>query len=164
MPFVAARPFGAPASVFASEAYRESPQTPSETEKRTATSAALLATTLVALSIFHIVHSREVRMYTLGSLLAVYSSWLLLNGPADYSMSIGIPDQWDDPRINQADRYIIETALKMGVAPRIELTDSNNAEEYIEMGVKHFCIGWDVGIIGNWAKQHGAALADKLAK
>ena len=52
----------------------------------------------------------------------------------------------------------------MGIAPRIELTDSNDAEEYIEMGVKHFCIGWDVSIISDWAKQHGAALANKLGK
>ena len=38
------------------------------------------------------------------------------------------------------------------------------AEEYIELGVKHFCIGWDVSIIGDWTKHHGEALANKLGK
>jgi len=35
-------------------------------------------------------------------------------GPADYSMSIGVPGQWKDPRIKEAERYTIETALKKG--------------------------------------------------
>ncbi len=52
----------------------------------------------------------------------------------------------------------------MGVAPRIELPDSAGVEEYIDLGVKHFCIGWDVSIIGDWAKQHGASLAKKVGK
>jgi len=39
-------------------------------------------------------------------------------GPADYSMSIGIPGQWSDPQVREAERYTIETALRMGIAPR----------------------------------------------
>ena len=113
--------------------------------------------TVVALMI-----EKESAVKNLEEILSLGGIDMVQFGPADYSMSIGIPDQWDNPRIKQADRYIIETALKMGIAPRIELTDSNNAEEYIEMGVRHFCIGWDVSIIGDWAKKHGAALADKL--
>ncbi len=85
-------------------------------------------------------------------------------GPADYSMSIGLSGQWDHPRVKEAERKIIETSLRMGIAPRVELPDSGGAEPYIEMGVKHFCIGWDVSIISDWAKQHGAALAKKLGK
>src|SRR5262249_38931276 len=38
----------------------------------------LLSAALLALSIYQIAHAREVRMYTLGSLLAVLSSWVLL--------------------------------------------------------------------------------------
>ena len=32
----------------------------------------------------------------------------------------------------------------MGVAPRVELMDFKDAGPYLKMGVKHFCIGWDV--------------------
>ena len=83
-------------------------------------------------------------------------------GPADYSMSLGIPGQWDDPRVHEAEMRTIETALKMGVQPRVELGDSGGAEPYLEMGVKHFCIGWDVSIIHDWCKEHGTALARLL--
>ncbi|MDA0768739.1 MAG: aldolase/citrate lyase family protein [Chloroflexi bacterium] len=118
-----------------------------------------LEDTVVALMI-----EKESAVQNLEEILSIGGIDMVQFGPADYSMSIGIPDQWDDPRIKEADRYIIETALKMGVAPRIELKDSSDAEEYIEMGVKHFCIGWDVSIISDWTKEHGAALAKKLGK
>ena len=85
-------------------------------------------------------------------------------GPADYSMSLVIPGQWDDPRVQEAEMRTIETALAMGVQPRVELGDSSGAEPYLEMGVKHFCIGWDVSIIHDWCKEHGTALARLLGR
>lgn len=118
-----------------------------------------LEDTVVALMI-----EKESAVKNLEEILSIGGIDMVQFGPADYSMSIGIPDQWDDARIKETDRYIIETALKMGIAPRIELADSTGAEEYIEMGVKHFCIGWDVSIIGDWAKQHGSALMEKLTR
>jgi mannosyltransferase len=44
---------------------------------RAASGVALLATALAALSVFELEYAREVRMYPLGGLLAVSSSWLL---------------------------------------------------------------------------------------
>ena len=34
-----------------------------------------------------------------------------------------------------------------GLHPRIELGDINQAAPYLKMGVKHFCIGWDVRVL-----------------
>jgi 4-hydroxy-2-oxoheptanedioate aldolase len=85
-------------------------------------------------------------------------------GPADYAMSIGIPGQWNDPRVKEAERYTIETALKMGIAPRVELSDFQGASPYLKMGVKHFCIGWDVDIIYKYCKEQGAAFAKALGR
>ena len=80
-------------------------------------------------------------------------------GPADYSMSIGLAGQWDHPEVKEAERYVIETALRMGIAPRAEIaTPRTGASRYLDMGVKHFCIGWDVSILFNWFKSQGAAL------
>ena len=42
-------------------------------------------------------------------------------GPADYSMSIGIPGQWDHPTVKEAEVQVIKTALRLGVAPRVEI-------------------------------------------
>jgi 4-hydroxy-2-oxoheptanedioate aldolase len=85
-------------------------------------------------------------------------------GPADYSMSIGIPGQWNDPQVREAERYTIETALKMGVAPRVELSDFKDAAPYLQLGVKHFCVGWDVDIIFKYCKEQGAAFAKALGR
>ena len=76
-------------------------------------------------------------------------------GPADYSMSLGIPGEWTHPRVKEAERHTIETALRMGIAPRVELRDLRDAGSYLEMGVKHFCVGWDVDILFRWCRDQG---------
>ena len=85
-------------------------------------------------------------------------------GPADYSLSIGIPGQRNDPRVKEAERFTIETALKKGIAPRVELGNFKDAEPYLKMGVKHFCIGWDVRIIYQFCIEQGAAFAKALGR
>jgi 4-hydroxy-2-oxoheptanedioate aldolase len=85
-------------------------------------------------------------------------------GPADYSMSIGIPGRWNDPQVREAERYTVETALKKGIAPRIELSDFKDAAPYLQLGVKHFCIGWDVDIIFKYCREQGAAFAKALGR
>jgi len=76
-------------------------------------------------------------------------------GPADYCMSIGIPGQWSHPKVKEAERYVIETALRKGVAPRVELADFRDAEPYLKMGVGHFCIGWDVDLLYRFCRDQG---------
>ena len=85
-------------------------------------------------------------------------------GPADYSMSIGIPGQWNHPRVREAERRVIETALKMGVAPRVELGDIREADQYVKMGVKHFCVGWDIDIIHKYCRDQGAVFDEVFRK
>ena len=107
---------------------------------------------------------KESALEQLEEILSVGGVDMVQFGPADYSMSIGLSGQWDHPRVKEAERKIIETSLRMGIAPRVELPDSRGAEPYIEMGVKHFCIGWDVEVIHEWCKQHGSALAKALGR
>ncbi len=76
-------------------------------------------------------------------------------GPADYSMSLGIPGQWSDPRVWEAQKLTIETALKMGVAPRAEIGSVDQAKRFLDLGVKHFCIGTDVVVLSQWWKKSG---------
>ena len=85
-------------------------------------------------------------------------------GPSDYSMSIGIPGQEDHPDVKKAEKYVIETALKMGIRPRAEIGRWEEAEPYIKMGVKDFCIGWDVGVIYAYCKEQGGGLARALGR
>ena len=83
-------------------------------------------------------------------------------GPADYSMSIGLAGQWSHPDVVRAERRTIETALKKGIHPRVELSDPRDAVPYLEMGVKHFCIGWDVEILHAWWQVNGRQMRELL--
>ena len=85
-------------------------------------------------------------------------------GPGDYSMSIGMPGQYDHPEVKEAERQTIETALKMGIAPRVEISDYDEAGPYMEMGVKDFCIGTDLKVIYDYCRVQGEGLARALGR
>ncbi len=105
---------------------------------------------------------KQAAVENLEAILSVPGVDMVQFGPADYSMSIGIPGQFGDPRIREAERYTIETALEKGIPPRVELGDFKDAERYLKMGVKHFCIGWDVRVIFQYCKEQGAAFGKAL--
>jgi 4-hydroxy-2-oxoheptanedioate aldolase len=86
----------------------------------------------------------------LDAILSVKGIDMVQFGGSDYSMSIGVTGQRNHPDVKQAERKTIETALKKGLHPRVELANINDAAPYLEMGVKHFCIGWDVRILYDW--------------
>lgn len=96
-------------------------------------------------------------------ILAVDGIDMVQFGPADYAMSIGVAGEFKHPRVAEAERYTIETALKLGKHPRVELFDSADAQRYLDMGVKHFCAGWDVTILRQWWQTHGEAMRRSLA-
>src|SRR5271163_4555602 len=64
-------------------------------------------------------------------------------GPADYAMNIGLAGQWTHPDVLTVERITIETAFRKGIHPRVEIDQPSQAARYLEMGVKHFCMGWD---------------------
>jgi 2-keto-3-deoxy-L-rhamnonate aldolase RhmA len=98
------------------------------------------------------------------ALLSVPGVDMMQFGPADYSMSIGLAGQWRHPRVLEAERFVIETALKKGVAPRAELSRPEDARKYLEMGVKHFCVGTDVSVLFNWFRDCGRAMKELLGR
>jgi 2-keto-3-deoxy-L-rhamnonate aldolase RhmA len=100
----------------------------------------------------------------LEALLSVPGVDMVQFGPADYSMSLGIPGQWDHPRVREAERYVIETALKKGIAPRAEISEPGEAQAYLDLGVKHFCIGTDVTVLFNWFRQSGREMRGLLGR
>ena len=46
----------------------------------------------------------------------------------------------------------------MGIQPRAEIGQPEDAERYLEMGVKHFSIGTDFSILYQWFKSNGEEL------
>jgi 2-keto-3-deoxy-L-rhamnonate aldolase RhmA len=98
----------------------------------------------------------------LDAILSVKGIDMVQFGAADYAMSIGVAGQRSHPDVVKAERKTIETALKKGLHPRVELSDITQAAPYLEMGVKHFCIGWDVRILHDWWRANGEGMRAML--
>ncbi len=106
---------------------------------------------------------KESAVENLEAILSVKGVDMVQFGPADYSLSIGLAGQFDHPRVKEAERYIIETALKMGVQPRVEIGHPAEAAPYLDMGVRHFCMGGDLDVLYEYYQGDGAAMRDLLA-
>ena len=98
----------------------------------------------------------------LENILSVNGVDMVQFGPVDYSISIGKPGQVRSPEVQEAHRYMIETASRMGVAPRVEVGGFEQAAPFVEMGVRHFCIGWDTSVIADWCRRQSEGMADLL--
>jgi len=94
----------------------------------------------------------------LDAILSVKGIDMVQFGASDYSMSIGVTGQRNHPDVRKAELKTIETALAKGLHPRVELSDIKLAAPYLEMGVKHFCIGWDVRILHDWWRVSGEGM------
>jgi 4-hydroxy-2-oxoheptanedioate aldolase len=99
----------------------------------------------------------------LDAILSVPGIDMVQFGPADYAMSTGHAGEWGHPEVKAAERLCIETVLKKGLHPRVEIGEPAQAAPYMEMGVKHFCMGWDVGVLHNYWKSNGETMAALLA-
>jgi 2-keto-3-deoxy-L-rhamnonate aldolase RhmA len=96
---------------------------------------------------------KRAAMDDLKAMLSVKGVDMVQFGPADYSISTGKFWRANGAELQQRERAIIEMALEMGVAPRVELMGLDQAKPFFEMGVRHFCIGWDVMMMADWCRQ-----------
>jgi len=79
-------------------------------------------------------------------------------GGADYSMSVGRAGQRHSPEIQAVEKHVFETAVKMGIPPRAEINSPDEAKYYMDLGVRHFCIGTDIAVLYQWMKSNGEGL------
>ena len=86
-------------------------------------------------------------------------------GPSDYSMSNGWSASAHKADTKAAERHVIEVALRHGVQPRCEINSPEEAQYYIDLGVKHFCLGDECYILNAFWNNSGKSIreiADKL--
>lgn len=98
----------------------------------------------------------------LDEILAVPGIDMVQWGPADYSMSIGKAGARSDPEVKAAEKRVFETALRMGLNPRVEIHTVDQAKFYLDMGVRHFNLTTDLRILFSWWKTNGDALRKEL--
>ncbi|MBW1912235.1 MAG: 2,4-dihydroxyhept-2-ene-1,7-dioic acid aldolase [Deltaproteobacteria bacterium] len=96
----------------------------------------------------------------LEEILSVEGVDMVQFGPADYSISIGKPGQRESAEVKKAHRNMIEMAIKKGVAPRVEVAGFEQAKPYLDIGVRHFCIGWDIVVIFNWCRNQAEGMKE----
>ena len=97
-------------------------------------------------------------MDNLEEILAIPGVDMVTFGYCDYAMSIGLPGQLRHPKVKEAERKTIETALKIGVTPRMETNTVEEARYYIDLGVRHLSVGFDLVILRDWWKKNGEEL------
>ena len=90
--------------------------------------------------------------------LAVPGIDLIQWGGADYSLSIGLPGQRNHPDVKAAEKHVITTAQEMGIPARAEISSSDQAKYYLDLGVRHFSLGTDITILYQWWKTNGEQL------
>jgi 2-keto-3-deoxy-L-rhamnonate aldolase RhmA len=79
-------------------------------------------------------------------------------GPADYGLSRGNPRMMFEDEIRPVEERVIAKCIEYGVPPRIEIADVEQAKRYIDLGVRHFCIGWDRFILQAGLKNLGEGM------
>ena len=99
----------------------------------------------------------------LEEILSVKGVDMVQFGPSDYSVSIGSPGEYANPKVKEAELKTIKTALKMDVAPRAEIGRPEDAKRYFDLGVRNFSLGTDVGILNMYWKNNGAELKKLLS-
>jgi 2-keto-3-deoxy-L-rhamnonate aldolase RhmA len=78
-------------------------------------------------------------------------------------MGVGRAGERRSPEIKAIERRVFETSLTMGVPPRAEINTADEAKYFLDMGVRHFCIGTDITILHNWWRQQGDPLRKALS-
>ncbi|KYH41962.1 MAG: hypothetical protein AYL32_001990 [Candidatus Bathyarchaeota archaeon B26-2] len=107
---------------------------------------------------------KESAVENLEEILSVEGVDMVQFGPADYSLSIGHPGERNHPKVKEAELKTIKTALKMDVAPRAEINTPEEAQRYIDLGVRNFSLNTDLKILYTWWKKNGAELRKTLSK
>jgi 2-keto-3-deoxy-L-rhamnonate aldolase RhmA len=115
--------------------------------------AAMVRNTVMAFMI-----EKKEAMDNIEEICAVEGVDMVQFGPSDYSMSRGWNSSEHVQEFKAAERKMIEVALAHGVQPRCEIGSPDQAKYYIDLGVRHFCLGDELGNAMRFWAQQGAAL------
>ena len=99
----------------------------------------------------------------LEEILSVEGIDMIQWGPSDYSMSIGKAGGRASPEVKAVERQVFETARRMGIPARAEIASVDQARYYLDLGVRHFCLGTDLSILYEWWRINGDALRKVVA-
>ncbi len=91
-------------------------------------------------------------------LLSVPGIDAIMIGPADLSISLGVPGEFDHPKMIETIELVKESCLKHGVAPGIHLRALSLAKYWKEHGMKFLSCGAETGFLLESATAVASAL------
>ena len=95
----------------------------------------------------------------LEEILSVEGIDMVQFGPGDYSLSLGYPGKRNHPKVKEVELKTIETAIKKGIRPRVEIGSIDykieDLQKFIELGVKDFSLPSEGKIVYEWLKKYG---------
>jgi 2-dehydro-3-deoxyglucarate aldolase/4-hydroxy-2-oxoheptanedioate aldolase len=103
------------------------------------------ARTFISIQIENVEALQEVEQ-----IAAIPDVHVLFIGPVDLSQSLGVPAQWDHPRLWEAIEHVAQAAHKQGIHWGILPPSLVHARRYVELGCRMLSLGIDV-----WAVQRG---------
>ncbi|MBN1685238.1 MAG: hypothetical protein JW852_01210 [Spirochaetales bacterium] len=101
-------------------------------------------------------------MENLDAILDVEGVDMVQFGPADYSVSMGMADRMQSAEVQNAQKEMVKKALAKGVHPRVEIGGYEEAKPWLDLGVRHFCIGWDIVTIAAWCTEQAEGMKKLL--
>lgn len=84
-------------------------------------------------------------------------------GANDYCITRGWNPAEHKEAWKEAEKYVFETALRMGVQPRAHIDSAAEMEYYLKMGVRHFCVGDQMKILKTFWAEEGRKIEDIFA-
>ncbi len=113
-------------------------------------------------SVVALMIEKDEAVKNLDAILSVPGVDMVVFGGNDYSMSLGRMRAVPPEEIAEVRNHIFTSALAKGIQPRSEIGEPEQAEEQIEMGVKHYAIGTDLFMIYQWVNERAGGLRDLL--
>jgi 2-keto-3-deoxy-L-rhamnonate aldolase RhmA len=84
-------------------------------------------------------------------------------GANDYCITRGWNPADHKEEWRAAERHVFETALKYNVQPRAHIDSAEEMKYYLDMGVRHFCVGDQMKILKNYWFEQGIKIKKNLA-
>jgi len=91
-------------------------------------------------------------------LLAVPGIDAIMIGPADLSVSLGVPGQFEHPKLVSAVEALVAKCAQRGIAPGIHPRDAGLARRWVERGMRFVTCGNEHGILLEGARSAVAQL------
>jgi 4-hydroxy-2-oxoheptanedioate aldolase len=109
---------------------------------------------------------KQPTLENLEEILAVPGVDLVQWGGTDFAMSSGYGSagygRSTHPEVAAARDKVFERALALGVAPRAEISHPDEAQAYLDLGVRHFSLGGDHGVLRQFWNDAGAKLRELI--